>query len=291
MLGGHAVVARILLGARLVLLEGMREEFATLPISRDCPNLLQYLMASMGALPDEVLRVIFLDSAGHLIADEQLQLGSLRQLALYPRTIFRRAMELEAAGLILVHNHPSGDPNPSENDIVVTRTLSEIGRSLDIEIVDHIVVTATRAVSVAWRCAPLPDGSSNSSQILRDSLGPKTGDRFDGHVVALENARAIRERRQLRRALVGSPELFGEPAWEMLIEVFIKGAEGEKIAINTLCRASTATPSTALRIVNKLCKAGLMIKVNDPYDGRRHFVEVTLQARTALETYFGGHEQ
>jgi DNA repair protein RadC len=269
-----------------VLIEGMREEFASLPISPDCPHLLQYLMASMGALPNEVLRVIFIDSAGHLIADEQLQLGSLRQLALYPRTIFRRAMELEAAGLILVHNHPSGDPNPSESDIVVTRTLSEIGRSLDIDIVDHIVVTTTRAIRVSSLNMSQPHRPTESSHVLKDSLGPKAGSPYDRGPAALENARAVLERRKFRSALIGSPELFGEPAWEMLIEAFIQEAEGVKIAVNTLCRSSTATPSTALRIFNKLCQARLLVKVGDPNDGRRHFVELTLRSRKALDAYF-----
>src|SRR3546814_9113720 len=75
--------------------------------------------------------------------------GSGRQLELFPRTIFRRAIEHGATGLILVHNHPSGDAPPSENDIVATRRLSDLGRSLDIEIVDHIVVTATHAQRAA----------------------------------------------------------------------------------------------------------------------------------------------
>jgi DNA repair protein RadC len=285
-LGGHAAVARILLGSRLVLLEGMREEFASLPISPDCPNLLQYLMASMGALPDEVLRVIFLDSAGHLIADEQLQVGSLRQLALYPRAIFRRAMELDAAGLILVHNHPSGNPNPSESDIAVTQTLSEIGRSLDIDIVDHIVVTATRTMRVSSLNMFQPHRPTESSHVIKDSVGPKAGYPYDRGPAALENARAVRERRKFRSALIGSPELFGEPSWEMLIEVFIQEAEGVKIAVNTLCRSSTATPSTALRIFNKLCEARLLVKVSDPNDGRRHFVQLTLRARKSLYAYF-----
>ncbi|HEX7783294.1 MAG TPA: JAB domain-containing protein [Sphingobium sp.] len=286
MLGGHETVAKILLGARRVFLEGMREDFAGQPISADCPKLLQYLMASMGALPDEVLRVIFIDSAGHLIADEQLQLGSFRQLALYPRTIFRRAMELEAAGLLLVHNHPSGNPNPSESDIIVTRTLSEIGRSLDIDIVDHIVVTASRAMRVSSLTTFQPHQPTASSHILKDSLGPKAGSPYDRGTAALENARAVRARRSFRRALIGSPELFGEPAWEMLVEVFIQEGEGVKIAVNTLCRSSTATPSTALRIFNKLCDARLLVKVSDLNDGRRHFVELTLRAKKALDAYF-----
>ncbi|WP_066768710.1 MarR family winged helix-turn-helix transcriptional regulator [Sphingobium sp. CCH11-B1] len=72
----------------------------------------------------------------------------------------------------------------------------------------------------------------------------------------------------------------------MLIEVFIQEAEGVKIAVNTLCRSSTATPSTALRIFNKLCEARLLVKVSDPNDGRRHFVQLTLRARKSLYAYF-----
>src|SRR3546814_17504789 len=95
----------------------------------------------MGSLPFEVLRILFLDRGRRLLADEQLQHGTLAQLAIYPRTIFRRALELNAAAIILIHNHPSGDARPSEEDIAVTRKLDQIGRALDGEIFDHIVVT------------------------------------------------------------------------------------------------------------------------------------------------------
>src|SRR3546814_2644014 len=81
----------------------------------------------MGALPEEILRVLFLDASRRLVADEQMQHGSVRQLALYPRTIFRRALELDAAAILLVHNHPSGDPTPSDRDIRVTEL--QIGRA------------------------------------------------------------------------------------------------------------------------------------------------------------------
>src|SRR3546814_8864600 len=95
----------------------------------------------MGSLQDETLRILFLDGIGRLIADEQVQRGTVHQLVIYPRPIFRRAMEHNAASLILVHNHPSGDATPSEEDLIATRALVQISRSLDIEIVEHIVVT------------------------------------------------------------------------------------------------------------------------------------------------------
>src|SRR3546814_4636973 len=73
--------------------------------------------------------------------------------------------------------------------------------------------------------------------------------------------------------IFGSPKLFGEPAWDMLIDLFIHESEGKKVATSALCLASTAPPSTALRLVNKLCEAKLLVKIDDPDDGRRQFVE------------------
>src|SRR3546814_4107883 len=76
-----------------MFLEGLQADLTTQPVDPACPKLGQYLMASMGSLPDEVLRILFLDASYRLIADEQLHHGSVRQLELYPRTIFRRAIE------------------------------------------------------------------------------------------------------------------------------------------------------------------------------------------------------
>src|SRR3546814_16089390 len=95
----------------------------------------------MGSLPEAVLRVLFLDGACRLITDEQLQQGSLAQLILYPRIIFKRALELDAASIVLVHNHPSGDPTPSEADISYTERLAALASNLGIELTEHIVVS------------------------------------------------------------------------------------------------------------------------------------------------------
>src|SRR3546814_16111106 len=108
-----------------MFLEGLQADLTTQPVDPACPKLGQYLMASMGSLPDEVLRILFLDASYRLIADEQLHHGSVRQLELYPRTIFRRAIEHGAPGLIPVHKHPSGDATPSENDIIANPRPSE----------------------------------------------------------------------------------------------------------------------------------------------------------------------
>src|SRR3546814_13811624 len=97
----------------------------------------------MGSLPEEVLRVLFLDGACRLITDEQLQQGSLAQLILYPRIIFQRALELDAASIVLVHNHPSGDPTQSEAARSSTARLPALARNLGIEPPEHNLVRTT----------------------------------------------------------------------------------------------------------------------------------------------------
>jgi DNA repair protein RadC len=272
-----------LLGAREVILEGLQADLATRPVDPACPKLNQYLMASMGSLPDEVLRILFLDAAHHLIADEQLHSGSVRHLELYPRTIFRRALEHGATGIILVHNHPSGAPAPSENDILATRKLSKIGRALDIEIIDHIIVTASGVHSLSTFAPETSVHPTAASQVLRDSFCG--GDQPVS--IALDNARRTYHRRKYRRELIGSEDLFGEPAWDMLIHLFIHGCKGKKVAISALCSASSASASTALRMVNKLCAASLIVKIEDPDDARRHFVELMPNMASRMEAYFG----
>lgn len=183
-LGTHHAVTRLLIHARAALIEGMQTELIGTHIDLSDPKLTQYLMASMGGLPDEAFRVLFLDANNRLIADEQLQYGALTQLALYPRTIFRRAMEHNAAGLILVHNHPSGDPTPSANDISVTHMLANIGRSLEIEIIDHIIVT-----NLHWRCVPnecaQPDNKLQTSLIV----SPLSDVKFKGKALCQTEAK------------------------------------------------------------------------------------------------------
>ena len=241
----------------------------------------------MGSLPDEVLRILFLDDAQRLIADEQLQHGSVRQLDLYPRTIFRRAIEHGATGLILVHNHPSGDPNPSENDIVATRKLHDLGRTLDIEIVDHIIVTASRARRIA-ALGPIGIGRKKArGALFRDNQRSRAGDPTSSRTRAFENARRASRRRQYRRELIGSPKLFGEPAWDMLIDLFIQHCEEKKTCTGDLCVSSNLPLSTALRLVQRMCDDGLIQKVADTSDGRRQIVELDPNLAWRLLAYFG----
>src|SRR3546814_1303361 len=127
------------------------------------------MITSMCSLSIEGLRILFLDGARRHLADEQLQHGTLAQLAIYPRTIFRRALELNAAAIILIHNHPSGDARPSDEDIAVTRKLDQIGRALDVEIFDHIVVTSASTHHIANRDCVSGRSTKDMSFTMRPS--------------------------------------------------------------------------------------------------------------------------
>lgn len=266
-----------------MMTEAMRCDLRAATIDPFDPKLRQYLIASMGSLPVEVLRILFLDSGRRLLADEQVQNGTLTQIAIYPRTIFRRALELNAASVILVHNHPSGDPSPSEEDIAVTQRLGQIGRALDVEILDHIVVTSTTTQHVANAGA----NTKATSYTLRspDDRPPATRD------VAFENARATMRRRILRRQLIGAEELFGEPAWEMLIDLFVHECQGKPLSTSDLCVTSTIPMSSALRLVQKLCEADLVDRTPDLMDARRSFVRLQPATSHRLRAYFTEGEE
>lgn len=287
-LGKNSPVAAMLVAARAATLEAMRAELAGCDIDPSNPELLRYLRTSMGALSDEVLRVLFLDTSRRLLADEQLQHGTLGQLAIYPRTIFRRAIELDAAAIILVHNHPSGDPTPSQSDIEATERLAAIGRSLNVEIVEHIVVTlGGHRTILQGRTSARP---APSPQIMLRSETPDwVGDPDTAR--ALANAHRTSRRRMLRRQLVGADDLFGEPAWDMLIDLFIHEAEARPVSTSSLGIASGLGMSSALRLVQRLCDAGLVTREADRQDGRRNFIRLTPDLAHRLTAYFAAGDE
>ena len=94
----------------------------------------------MAHQPVERVRVLYLNSKNMLIRNEPMSEGSVDEAAIYIREVIRRALELQAVALILVHNHPSGDPTPSQQDIRLTRTLIEAGRPLGIALHDHLII-------------------------------------------------------------------------------------------------------------------------------------------------------
>jgi DNA repair protein RadC len=102
--------------------------------------LLDYCHTSMSHLETEQFRVLFLDRKNVLIADQEQAKGTVDHVPVYPREIMKRALELNASALILVHNHPSGDPSPSEADIAMTRQIETAAQALSLTIHDHLII-------------------------------------------------------------------------------------------------------------------------------------------------------
>jgi DNA repair protein RadC len=102
--------------------------------------LMEYLNAAMAREPIEQFRILFLDNKNRLLADEAQARGTVNHTPVYPREVVRRALELKAAAIILTHNHPSGDPTPSRDDIAMTRQIVEAARTLSISVHDHVIV-------------------------------------------------------------------------------------------------------------------------------------------------------
>src|SRR5690606_23963110 len=103
-------------------------------------SVLDYCRTAMAFADREQFRILFLDKRNFLIADEVQSNGTVDHTPVYPREVVRRALEVAASALILVHNHPSGDPTPSQADIRMTQELINIGKSLGITLHDHIIV-------------------------------------------------------------------------------------------------------------------------------------------------------
>jgi DNA repair protein RadC len=113
------------------------------------PALAEAMFSEMAHLPVEQVRVAFLDAGRRLIRIEVLGTGTARAAHVYPREIARRSLELSASGAILVHNHPSGDPQPSAEDVQMTRKVRRALEAIDVELVDHLVIGRRGYVSFA----------------------------------------------------------------------------------------------------------------------------------------------
>jgi DNA repair protein RadC len=103
-------------------------------------KVIAYCRAAMGFENREQFRILFLDKKNALIADEVQQTGTVDHTPVYPREVVKRALELSATAIVLVHNHPSGDPTPSRADIEMTKTVIQTAKPLGIEVHDHIII-------------------------------------------------------------------------------------------------------------------------------------------------------
>ena len=120
----------------------LRNEVAARPVLSSWQALLDYLRADMAYLIVERVRVLHLNTRNMLIRDDHMGDGSIDQAAIYTREVIKQAMQLGTASIILVHNHPSGSPQPSKQDIAVTRQIIEAARPLGISVHDHIIIGA-----------------------------------------------------------------------------------------------------------------------------------------------------
>ena len=124
-----------------------REEIAARPVISSWAALLAYVRQQLQHETREQFRVLFLDKKNQLIADEMLGHGTVDHAPVYPREIARRALELSASALILVHNHPSGDPTPSRADIDITREIIDALAPLEIIVHDHLIAAKNGVTS------------------------------------------------------------------------------------------------------------------------------------------------
>lgn len=124
-----------------------REEVINRPVISSWEKLLEYCRTAIGHEAAERFHLLFLDKKNVLIADETQQRGTIDHTPVYPREVVKRALELGASALILVHNHPSGDPTPSRADIAMTQEVQEAAGKLGIAVHDHIVITRSSHAS------------------------------------------------------------------------------------------------------------------------------------------------
>jgi DNA repair protein RadC len=137
-MGEASVVAlkAIQAGVERVLLDEVRAN----PVLSSWDKVVDYCRAAMARAPIEQFRLLFLDRKNVLIADEVQQTGTVDHTPVYPREVVKRALELGASAVIMVHNHPSGDPTPSKPDIDMTRTVAAACATLGIDLHDHLII-------------------------------------------------------------------------------------------------------------------------------------------------------
>lgn len=144
-LGQHSVAAIKLVHEAAIRLS--RARVSKQPVLDDPARLTAYLAAALGRERVEQFRILFLDDRGVLKADEVQAKGTVNHTPVYPREVVRRALELGASALVLVHNHPSGDPTPSRDDIEMTKLIRDGAGALSITVRDHIIVGNGRSLS------------------------------------------------------------------------------------------------------------------------------------------------
>jgi DNA repair protein RadC len=144
----RALAAAHLTAIREGLMQALRAQVLAEPVLSTSRAVTEYLFAAIAHAPVEQIRVLYLDAGNRLIGDELIAQGSVRQAVVPAHAILRRAVTLGASAIILAHNHPSGDLNPSEADILATNRMARMARNLDIRLHDHLIVARTGVASL-----------------------------------------------------------------------------------------------------------------------------------------------
>lgn len=145
--GAGPSVAADLKTAQALFARASKGEFKQRTVISSWSQLVNYCRLAMAHEPREQFRVLFLDVKNQLIADEVMDQGTIDHAPVYPREIARRALELSAASVILVHNHPSGDPKPSAADIAITSETVDATASISVRVHDHLIFSRERVES------------------------------------------------------------------------------------------------------------------------------------------------
>ena len=117
-----------------------QEEVLQKPVLGSWNRLVDYLRVEMAHAKNEQFRILFLDTKNALIKDEVQQTGTVNHTPVYPREVIGRALQLGASAIIMVHNHPSGDPTPSDADVEMTREVQDAGKMLGVTLHDHVII-------------------------------------------------------------------------------------------------------------------------------------------------------
>lgn len=145
------LLAALELAKRLV-----KEETVTLDPKLNSPEKVFQYCIDMQSLPQEVVRIIFLDSKLTVLGSKEISKGTISTSIAHPRDIFREALIRNSTGIIMVHNHPSGDPTPSQEDIELTKRIKKAGELLGVNLLDHIIIGKTyfslrqKSMEVGW---------------------------------------------------------------------------------------------------------------------------------------------
>ena len=139
-----AALKIVALAARRLARTGLQEQ----PVLSSWQVLIDYLTIDMAHLRHERVRVLYLDTRNRLVLDDVVSDGTLDEAAIHPREVVKKALELGASALIMVHNHPSGSPEPSRADVQITNRIAEAGRLLGITVHDHVIIGKEGHVSL-----------------------------------------------------------------------------------------------------------------------------------------------